>query len=208
MKRAYSPRDIASKRWKTLEWGEKWSEPFGYPAESASWFICGRSASGKSSFVMQLAKELCKFGVVLYMSYEEKVNQSYQRRMRYLNMGEVQGRFRVVTDDGYEDLVDRLKRPKSAKFVVVDSFQVAEWDYPHAVELMTRFPRKSFIWVSQEKKGQPMGMGAMKLRYICDMKIWVSGFRAYCQGRAIQDAGSYYTVWEEGVVQTTNGYEL
>ena len=55
MKRAYSPKEIAAMKWVTLPWGEKWSAPFGFPAENASWFISGASASGKSSFVMQLA---------------------------------------------------------------------------------------------------------------------------------------------------------
>ena len=96
MKRSYTPKDIAAKRWVTLPWGEKWSKPFGEPADNASWFISGASASGKSSFVMQLGKELCKYGLVLYLSYEEGVNQSFQRRMDYLKMDEVQGRFRVV----------------------------------------------------------------------------------------------------------------
>lgn len=204
MKRAFSPRDIAAKKWKCLDWSTRWSNPFGFPATNASWFVCGRSASGKSSFVMQLAKELCSFGVVLYVSYEEKVNQSFQRRMNYLHMREVQGRFRVVTDDSFNELVERLRRPKSPRFVIIDSFQVADWDYPHAVQLMNSFPHKSFIWVSQEKKGQPMGGGAMKLRYICDMKIWVSGYRAYCQGRAISDASSFFTVWEQGLLETSN----
>mgnify|MGYP000358615607 FL=1 len=76
MKRAYSPKEIAAKKWVTLPWDEKWSKPFGFPAENASWFISGASASGKSSFVMQLGKELCNYGTVLYMSYEEKINQS------------------------------------------------------------------------------------------------------------------------------------
>lgn len=81
MKRALTPRDIAAKKWTTLPWGEKWSVPFGFPAENASWFVSGASASGKSSFVMQLGKELCKYGTVLYVSYEEGVNQSFQHRM-------------------------------------------------------------------------------------------------------------------------------
>ena len=67
MKRAYSPKEIAAKKWVTLPWDEKWSKPFGFPAENASWFISGASASGKSSFVMQLGKELCNYGTVLYM---------------------------------------------------------------------------------------------------------------------------------------------
>lgn len=35
MKRAYSPKDIAAKKWVTLPWGEKWNKPFGFPAENA-----------------------------------------------------------------------------------------------------------------------------------------------------------------------------
>lgn len=204
MKRAYSPKEIAAMKWVTLPWGEKWSAPFGFPAENASWFISGASASGKSSFVMQLAKELCNYGLVLYMSYEEKVNQSFQKRMGYLGMNEVQGKFRVATDDTYDELVSRLKKPKSPKFIIIDSFQVADWDYPHAVELMEQFPKKCFIWISQEKKSQPMGSGAVRLKYICDMKIRVVGYKAYCQGRAIGEAGSYYVVWGDGIIQTSN----
>ena len=72
-------------------------------------------------------------------------------------MNEVQGKFRVVVDETYEELIDRLKKPKSPKFIIVDSYQVSEWEYPDAVALMKRFPKKCFIWISQEKKSQPMG---------------------------------------------------
>lgn len=208
MKRAYSPKEIAAKKWVTLPWSEKWSKPFGEPADNASWFISGASASGKSSFVMQLAKELCKYGPVLYMSYEEGVNQSFQRRMDYLGMAEVQGRFRVVTDDSYDELVERLRKPKSPKFVIIDSFQVAVDDagfsYEKAVELMKRFPKKCFVYISQEDKSQPTGKPARRLKYICDMKVRVMGYKAYCQGRAIGEAGTYYVVWKEGLIQTSN----
>lgn len=203
-KRAYSPRDIAAKKWTTLPWGEKWSKPFGEPAENASWFISGASASGKSSFVMQLAKELCQYGLVLYLSYEEGVNQSFQRRMGYLKMNEVQGKFRVVIDDTYDELIARLRKPKSPKFIVVDSFQVSDWTYDQCVELMKMFPRKCFIFISQEAKSQPMGKPAIRLKYICDTKVRVIGYKAYCQGRAIGEAGSYYVVWKEGILQTSN----
>lgn len=101
-------------------------QTFRVPAENASWFISGASASGKSSFVMQLGKELCNYGTVLYMSYEEKINQSFQRRMGYLKMNEVQGKFRVVTEGSLEEVIARLKKPKSPKFIIIDSFQVAD----------------------------------------------------------------------------------
>ena len=207
-KRAYSPKEISAKKWVTLSWGEQWSEPFGFPAENASWFISGASAQGKSSFVMQLGKELCKYGPVLYMSYEEGVNQSFQRRMDYLGMNEVQGKFRVVVDDTLEELSERLAKPKSPKFIIVDSFQVGcddkGWTYPDAVALMKRFKRKCFIFISQEDKSAPTGKPARRLRYICDMKVRVIGYRAYCQGRSVDGAGSSFVVWEKGVLQSTN----
>ena len=202
--RAYSPKDIASKKWETLAWGEEWSKPFGFPAENASWFITGASASGKSSFVMQLAKEFCRFGNTLYLSYEERINQSFQRRMGYLGMHEVQGKFRVVTDDSYEELVERLKRPKSPKFIIVDSFQMSGWTYEQCEELVRKFAQKCFVFVSMEYKSQPMGKPAARLKYLADMKVRVMGYKAYCQGRALGDAGSYYVVWKEGIIKTSN----
>ncbi len=203
-RRAYSPKEIAGRKWTVLPWDDKWSGPFGYPAENASWFISGASASGKSSFVMQLAKEMCKYGAVLYLSYEEHVNQSFQRRMEYLGMSEVQGRFRVVTDDTYDELVARLRKPKSAKFVVVDSFQRSGWSYEQCERLLDQFPKKGFVFVSMEWKGQPLGKPAVRLKYLADMKVRVIGYRAMCNGRSIGEAGNHFVVWEEGVIRTSN----
>ena len=203
-KKAYSPKDISKRTYKCLPWGEKWRAPFGEPEVNATWFICGRSASGKSSFVMQLAKCLCTFGVVLYVSYEEGVGLSFQERMSRFRMSDVQGKFRVVTDDSLEELTERLSKPKGPKFVIIDSFQYAGWTYQQAKELVDRFHRKCFIFVSQENKGEPLGKAAVRLRYMAGVKVWVSGFKAYCQGRFTGDPGSYYTVWEEGILRTTN----
>ena len=202
--KAYSPKDIEKKQWKCLPWGTKWSEPFGEPPMTETWFVVGPSASGKSSFVMQLAKELCCFGTVLYVSYEEGVSHSFKERIQRYHMDEEQGKFRVVTDDTLEDLTARLAKKRSAKFVIVDSFQYAGWTYEETKALVDRFKHKSFIFVSQEYKGQPMGKPAARLRYMAGMKIRVAGYKAYCQGRYTGDAGSFFTVWEEGVIRTSN----
>ena len=44
----------------------------------------------------------------------------------------------------------------------------------------------------------------MRLKYICDMKVRVVGYKAYCQGRSIGEAGSYFIVWEEGILKSSN----
>ncbi len=202
--RAFSPKEISKKKYEVIPWGEKWSIPFGKPAVNELWFISGASASGKSSFVMQLAKELCNYGDVLYLSYEEGISKSFQDRIKLFRMYEVQGRFRVVINDTYEEVVKRLQKHKSAHFVILDSLQVAGWSYDQMVELKKRFKSKSFIVISQERKSQPMGAAAVSLRYLAGIKIRVVGFKAFCAGRFTSDAGSYYTVWEEGVVRTSN----
>ena len=204
MKRAYSPKEIAKKTYKTLPWCGRWEEAFGLPEENSTWFISGASASGKSSFVMQLAYELTHYGQVLYLSYEEGVNQSFQERMLRFDLDKKQGWFRVVTNDTLEDLTERLKKRHSAKFIIVDSFQMAYWSYPETEALVKMFPKKSFIFISQVEKGQPTGKPARRLLYLADVKVRVQGFRAYCQGRFNPDAGNSFVVWEEGVLRTTN----
>lgn len=204
-KRAYSPKEVLAKTYKTLPWGEKWSGPFGDVPVNETWFISGASASGKSSFVMQLAKELANYGMVLYCSYEEGVSQSFKERIQRFGMREVQGRFRVITDDNtFEDLMERLAKPKSPHFVIIDSFQDAEMTYEQFKQMRGRFPAKSFIFISQEYKGQPMGKPAARLKYKAGIKIRVVGYKAFCQGRFTGNPGSYYTVWKEGIIRTTN----
>ena len=203
-KRAYSPREISARTYRCLPWGERWSVPFGTPTMTETWFVSGASASGKSSFVMQLAKELCRYGSVLYLSLEEGVSQSFKERIERYRMSDVQGRFRVAVDDTLEELTARLSRPKSPHFVIVDSFQYAGWTYEQAKSLVTRFQQKSFIFISQEYKGQPMGKAAARLRYMSGMKVRVAGFKAFCQGRFTGDPGSSFVVWEEGVLRTSN----
>lgn len=202
--RAYGPREILKKTYKTLPWTGVWTECFGTPTMNELWFISGASSSGKSSFVMQLSRELCNYGTVLYLSYEEGVSQSFRTRIDRFKMSEVQGRFRVVTSDTYEEVIDRLKRPRSPHFVIIDSYQVSGWTYPQMSELIAAFPRKSFIIISQEDKGRPMGKPAVKLKYDAGIKIRVIGYQAVCQGRFIPEPGTAFDVWDSGVLKTTN----
>ena len=204
MKRAYSPKEIAAKTYKVLPWSGKWEAAFGQPEENSTWFISGASASGKSSFVMQLAYELTHYGQVLYLSYEEGVSQSFQERLLRFGLDERQGWFRVATADTIEDVAARLKKRHSAKFIIVDSLQDAGWDWPETRALIEAFPKKSFIFISQVAKGQPLGKPAVRVRYKAGVKVNVRGFQAYCQGRFNPDAVNSFVVWEEGVMRTTN----
>jgi hypothetical protein len=66
------------------------------------------------------------------------------------------------------------------------------------------FPRKSFLFISQEDKGRPMGKPAVRLKYMAGVKVRVIGYQAICQGRFIPEPGVCFKVWESGILKTTN----
>ena len=208
MKRAYSPREISQMKHTPIPWDGDWRRVFGQPDITDTWIVEGASAAGKSTFVMMLAKKLCEYGGVLYASYEEGVRMTFQDRLKRCHMDEVQGRLRVVTDDNVDDIRQRLKKRKAPRFVIVDSFQLGcqthGWSYEEASKLIGEFPHKSFIFITQMHKGASMGKPAQRLKYLAGVKVSVRGYKAYCQGREIENAGEYFEVWQEGIAQTSN----
>lgn len=203
--KVYTPTDVIRKKHTPIPLTGEWAEAFGNPEKGDTWFILGKSASGKSTFVMQLAKELCKHGRVLYMSLEEGTNRSFSERLQRLGMREVQGKFRVITNSSIEDLSILLKKQRSGDYVIIDSFQFTGWTYEEAKYIVDSFPRKTFIFISQEYKGRPMGKPADRLKYLAGVKITTQGFRAYCQGRYSGDNAVYYTIWAEGATKVWGG---
>ena len=203
--RAYNPREVSQKKYEVIKWNGQWRESFGRPAMNETWFISGASAQGKSSFVMQLAKKLCEYGKTLYVSAEEGIRQSFQRRLKMFEMNSVGRKLSIIEDPDINLLKERLSKPKSPRFVIIDSFQMANWTYQDAMELIETFNKKSFIFISQEYKSRPMGADAVRLRYAAGMKIRVSGFMALCSGREKETAGGGgFVVWDEGAIRYGN----
>lgn len=201
--RAYTPGEIVSISIPVLPLKGEFLAAFGQPSMHDNWYIDGDSASGKSSFAMMLGKELTKYGKVLYVSLEEGVSLSFQRRMELLNMKEVNSKFSVVVRETVVELAERLAKPKSAQFVIIDSIQyldVRSFDQLKKL-ILDQFPRKAFIFVSQCYKGKPKGKLADDVKFDCGVKIHTRGYRAYCSGRFVDDVAAYYTIWEEGAVR-------
>ena len=203
--RAYNPREVSQKKYEVIKWDGQWRESFGRPAMNETWFISGASAQGKSSFVMQLAKKLCEYGKTLYVSAEEGIRQSFQRRLKMFEMNSVGRKLSIIEDPNINLLKERLSKPKSPRFIIIDSFQKANWTYQDAMELIETFNKKSFIFISQEYKSRPMGADAVRLRYAAGVKIRVSGFMALCSGREKETAGGGgFVVWDEGAIRYGN----
>lgn len=190
MKRALSVRDILDKRYRTFPFEGKWQEAFGEPERAGVWFIWGNSGNGKSSFVMQLCKELCKYDRVLFDSLEEGSCLTVQNSLRLHGMAEVSRRLAFVQED-MEALKARLRQHKSHNIVVVDSFQYTRMTYRDYIALKEAFPEKLFIFISHANGKNPRGDAAVGVMYDATLKIWVEGGVAFSKGRFKGSTGEY-----------------
>lgn len=202
IKRAYSPSELMRMKRPEMAFTGKWKEAFGCPAPTGLWCIWGNSANGKSSFVMQLAKYLCRFGKVFYNSVEEGKEPSFINNIERNNMQEVDGRFRTDTLS-MEELDERMSDPRKEDIYIIDSFQAAGYTVKGATgfrPLVKRHPDKLIIFISRADGSRPQGRPADTCVYDAGMKIYVEAFRAKCIGR-FNPEGASFIIWEEGVAK-------
>lgn len=197
LKRAYSPSEVEGLKRKKLELSGEWGRVFGEPEMYGVWFVWGASGNGKTSFVMQLCKELARFGKVVYDSLEEGVSQSMVNTIKRHGMTDVNRRFTVLDGEKIEDLEKRMSRPRSAQFWVIDSFQYTGFNASQYLDFVERHPKKLIIFVSQADGNKPKGRTAEGAMYDATQKIHIKGFRAYNNGRS-GEIGDYFTIYTEG----------
>lgn len=204
IKRAYSVSEIQSLYIPKLPFENEWEAAFGQPGKTGTWLIWGQSGNGKSSFVIQLAKYLCKFAKVAYNSLEESTGLSLQKSLILHDMQEVSRRFLILDRESMEDLSIRLNKKRSPDIVIIDSFQYSGLTYASYKKLKEAHPNKLLIFVSHAEGINPEGRAAKKVMYDADVKIFVQGFRAVCKGRFITEPGNHFTVWEKGAAMYYN----
>jgi len=195
MARAYNPTEILNKNYKLLDWGEEWKKAFDNPEEVGVWCVWGNSGNGKSSFVMQLIKELAKNRKVFFNSNEEGTKLTMQKHLVRNDIASVK-RNVLIANESIAELSVRLTNRKSAKVVVVDSIQGSRMNVASYHNLVKANPDKLFIFISQAMGSNPKGKTADDIRYYADLKIWVEGFKAISKGR--YNVGGEYVIWEQG----------
>ena len=201
MARAYSPTQVQAMQIPSFPFEGAWEKAFGHPDRTGTWIIWGNSGNGKSSFVMQLAKYLCRFARVAYDSLEESTGLSLKNSLIRHRMEEVNRRFVILDRESMEELSDRLSKRRSPEIVIIDSFQYSGLTYDTYKAMKEKHSNKLLIFISHAEGMNPEGRAAKKVAYDADVKIFVQGFRAMCKGRFITAPGNYYTIWEEGAAK-------
>lgn len=188
-------KEVLNMKFETLPFEGAWYDAFGTPARRGVWMVWGNTGSGKTSFVMRLCKELCKYGRVVYDSLEEGVCLTMQNTLKLFKMEEVNRRF-LLTCEPLEELSLRMKRQKSPDFVVIDSFQYTQMTYPQYIKFKEQHRNKLIIFISHACGQNPDGRSAKKVAYDASLKIYVEGKRAFSKGRFI-GTKKYYDIWPE-----------
>ena len=196
LKRALTVQNILDKKYKLFDFTGKWFDAFDKPEMTGVWFIWGNSGNGKTSFVIQLIKELANFDKVLLNSREEGTRHTLKKSLLNFNMSDV-GNNRVhFVDEPISDLVTRLKMKKSRRIVVIDSFQYMMMSYKDYIEFKSLFPYKLIIFISHSDGKSPAGRSAKSVKFDASLKIWIEGYRAFSHGR-YKGEKETYDIWPE-----------
>ena len=125
---------------------------------------------------------------------------SLQNTLKRFGVQECGGRFQVLASASVEDLDERLSRPKSPEFVVIDSFQYLQISYRRYIAFKEAHRNKLIILVSHADGKQPAGRAAKSVKYDASLKIWVEGYKAFSKGRFIGPTGEA-VIWEKGAAE-------
>lgn len=196
MKRAYSPADILSKKYKRIGWSGDFLAAFDNPEAIGVWFIWGNSGNGKSSFLMQMVKALATLHPVFFNALEEGNSLTMQNLLIQSNIAEVKRKV-LIGQESIEDMMVRMTKKKSPQYYFVDSIQYARLTWAKYVLLKehARANKKLLIFSSHCDGKTPRGSLADSVRYDADLKIWVEGFKAISNGR--YNPGGEYVIWDE-----------
>ena len=197
MGRALTVKEVLNKKRQTFPFDGKWADAFGQPERTGVWFIWGRSGNGKTSFVMQLIAELCKYDRVAFDSMEEGDSLSMRQKLVRHGLSQVGSRFHLLNAEPMTELKERLARRKSYNIIVIDSFQYTQMSYRDYIQFKEQNKDKLIVFISHAKGSLPRGSAAEGVMYDATLKIWVEGFKAFSKGRFIGQTGEF-TIWDEG----------
>ena len=167
-------------------------------------FVWGNSGNGKSSAVMAFAKMLAGVGKTLYVSKEEGYSLSFQNTLRRFGMQECGASFQVIDNETIDGLVERISKPKSPEFIIIDSVQTMGITSRQYNKLREQFRNKLLVLVSQADGKRPLGRAAAAMMYDADLKLWVEGHTVFSKGRFMGETKEFVT-WPEGAQRYWEG---
>lgn len=174
---------------KFLGFDGKFKATFGNVPKSFQCIIYGKPGQGKTEMCIQLAKYLCDFGTVLWLSYEQGHGADLQSAINRNSMEEVKGSF-FISDPLQKlnpgttllnDLMGYLSKRGSPEFIFVDSADYTGFKKADYIKLKEKFKNKAFIWIGHGKgKGHRNTIGE-DIEFDGHIGIWVDKYIGHVQ---------------------------
>ena len=203
MARSLTAKEILGIHRQSITLTGEWGNCIGTMDRHGVVFIWGNSGNGKTSAVISLCKELSEYGKILFVSLEEGFSLSFQNSLKRFDMESCGSKFQVIDKATPEELIQRLTKPRSPEFVVIDSYQYLGMSYKQYIEFKSKLPNKLLIFLSHAEGKQPSGRAAKAVKYDAMLKIWVEGYVAHSNGRFIGTTGKA-VIWEQGAYEYWN----
>lgn len=178
-------------------------QAFREPQNKGVWFVWGGSSSGKSTFLMQLAKEFARTGLkVSYNLLEEETDDSdYIERTELVGMSDVKDNFVTVSYNYEECLYYLEKRTTRIDVLFIDSGGYFFRSFEQYLEFKAKH-KKLIIVISGHAQGSnPRSDMEKSIMYNAKQKIYVTGYLAVCKGRTIGPNKGLYIIYQEGYEQ-------
>jgi GTPase SAR1 family protein len=149
-----------------IEFTYPYDKLFGAPSKNFDMAISGESGSGKSTFLLKFAYDLCKYGKVLYVSSEEFGSVTLIDKLKEIkNDVELELPENLFFSKGMTDFTDY-------RFVIIDSITDLEVDIFDYKELREIYDKTAFIIVLQYTKSKKFKGGSEWLHEVeifCDI---------------------------------------
>lgn len=199
LKKLLTVANIQNTKVERIPFEDEWYEAFKQPQNRGVWYVWGGSGSGKSSFAMQLAKELAKSGNVLYNVLEEETDDSdFIDRTITFQMQDVKESFHAQRYT-LKELNAYLEKRSSADYIIIDSLPYFLENWQEYKEFKQQWAtKKVLIFIGHAEGKNPSTELQKKVMFDAKMKIFVSGYLATCKGRTIGPNGGRFIVWQEG----------
>ena len=203
MSRAISNKNVLAAQFETADFTGAYLASFGRPELRGAWIIWGGSGSGKTTFTLMLCKYLAGFRRVAYNSLEQGLSLSLQKAWERVAMEEAGSSIILLAKESLAELRTRLAKRKSPEIIVIDSIQYWHgFKWSDFTKLKDDYPDKLFIFISQEKGGEPAGNLAQRVRFDAEIKIRVECYKAFVTTRYEDsdkgEGGSDFIIWEKG----------
>lgn len=198
IKKALTVANVQAQKITRIQFEGAFYQAYRQPQNKGVWFIWGPSSSGKSSKVMQLAKELARHERVFYNLLEEETDDSdFIERVELNQMNDVKDNF-LVGRYNLEEMTAYAKKRNPPKVIIIDSATYFFKNFAEYQEFKNEFKNRIIIITGHAQGANPRSELEKDIRYDAKQKIFVSAYQSICQGRTIGPNGGLFTIWQEG----------